>query len=91
MKVNCDLEIYQDVQFRNESSEIDWGVELVFSGRVCVWSPPGFPVLFLRNALDSSHEVMRRTWLALYCALGARRVDLLSLGGPNSKEQRTMM
>ena len=61
MKVNCDLEIYQNVQYRIESSEIDRGVELVANVVVeCKTSLPVFSVLDLRKARDSSSEVMRR-------------------------------
>jgi hypothetical protein len=34
----------------------------------------------LRNAPDLSHKVVRRIRLALYCALAARRVDLVESG-----------
>jgi hypothetical protein len=56
-------------------SAIDWGVESLVAV-VCVSSPVSqFRVL--QNARDSSHKVIRRFWLTLYCALGARWVDLL--------------
>jgi hypothetical protein len=77
MEVNCDSET-PERSISSELSEIDWGVELV--AVIYVSSLPVFSVSDLRNPPNSSHKVVRRIRLALYCALGVRRVDLVESG-----------
>jgi hypothetical protein len=95
MEVNCET--------RKNTRTFSFGtsqVRLILGSRadsvaVVLYAHPVFQfsqLRALRNARDSSHKVVRRIRLALYCALGARRrADLVGSGdledqGPSVKE-----
>ena len=84
MEVNCDSGDTRTFGFGMSRVKLIWE-QLV---EVISYAYPVFQFsqfLDLRNARDLSHKVVRQIQLALYCDLGARRVDLVG-DSPSMKE-----